>query len=659
MELLNDILIIFGLSTAVLFLCSYIHLPAIVGFLLTGVLAGPHGFGLIQSVHEVEVLAEVGVILLLFTIGIEFSFKDLVRIKRSVLIGGSLQILLTILVVFLISNMFGQPPGNSIFFGFLAALSSTAIVLKFMQDRADIESPHGQNSLAILIFQDIAIVPMMLFTPFLAGIADKPGNALLFLAVKGILIIFLVFVSAKWIVPFLFRLITRTRSRELFMLSIIVLCLAIAWSTSKAGLSLALGAFLAGLVISESEYSHQALANILPFRDVFTSFFFVSIGMLLNVSFVFTNLGQVTLMTGLLVLVKLITAIGAVLILGLPLRTAILVGFALCQIGEFSFVLSKVGIQHNLMPTDYYQLFLAVSVITMIFTPFFISFSPRFSEQVNRLPFPKMLKNGFSPFPNSTGKQPLSDHVIIIGFGLNGRNLAKAAKLSTIPYTIIEMNSETVRSEQKKGEPIQFGDATNEAILNHAYITKARIIVIAVSDLVATRAIVKLARSLNPKIHIIVRTRYYLEMERLYELGADGVVTEEFETSMEIFTRVLSKYLVPKEQIEQFIAEVRGAQYSVFRKMTKEAVSFCDLNIHLHNMEVRAFQIRSNFQFRGKSLSDIQPRRRYGVTILAIHRDAQTISNPDGGEQLFKGDIIVVLGQPQQIATIAPLFVHS
>jgi CPA2 family monovalent cation:H+ antiporter-2 len=279
MLLLNDVLIIIGLSAFVLYLCHLVRIPIIVGFLATGLICGPFGLALVKDIAAVKIFAEVGVVLLLFTIGLEFSFRNLLQIKRSVLIGGSLQVVITVAVAFGVSRYFGLSIGESVLIGFLISLSSTAIVLKIMQDRADVETPQGNTALGILIFQDIIVVPMMLLLPLLAGEENRIGTeALLLFLVEVLVVGALVIVSAKWIVPLFFYNIARTKSRELFLLSVIALCLAVAWLTHKVGLSLALGAFLAGLIISESEYSHQALGNILPFRDVFTSFFFVSIG---------------------------------------------------------------------------------------------------------------------------------------------------------------------------------------------------------------------------------------------------------------------------------------------------------------------------------------------------------------------------------------------
>ncbi len=653
--LLKGIVIIFGLSIVVVFICHRIRVPVIVGFLLTGILAGPHGLGFIKAVHKVEILAEVGVVLLLFTIGIEFSLKKLLQIKKATLMGGSLQVLLTLLATFAIARQIGQPFGESIFIGFLISLSSTAIVLKLIQERAEVDSPHGRTTLGILIFQDIIIVPMMLFTPFLAGATGNLGESLVILIAKGIGIILLVIVSAKWIVPQVLYQIARTRNRTLFLLSVVVICLTVAWITSSAGLSLALGAFLAGLIISETEYSHEALGNILPLRDVFTSFFFVSIGMLLDVGFLFQEPMRIAIIALGVLALKTVIAGFVTVLLGFPLRTAILVGLALSQVGEFSFILSKTGIEYGLLTGNIYQMFLSVSVLTMAATPFIIALAPRSADFVLRLPIPRRLKSGLYPVQGikRTSKQ---DHLVIIGFGINGRNLAQAARVGGIPYVIIEMNPETVKDEKAKGEPIYYGDATQDAVLQHADTKNARIVVVAINDPTATRRITEIVRRLNPKVHIMVRTRYLQELKPLYELGADEVIPEEFETSVEIFARVLAKYLVPRDEIERFIARVRSDSYDMFRSLSKESASFSDLTLQLPDVEISLLRVGVRSALAGKSLAQIELRKRYGVTVLAIRRGSQILSNPDGDMQPFANDVLFVLGPPDKLAEVTSLF---
>ncbi len=644
---------------AVLFICHRLRIPAIVGFLVSGLLAGPHGLGLITADKEVKVLAEIGVVMLLFTIGMEFSIKDLIRIKRAVLLGGAAQVLLTIAVVWGLLTQAHQTFGGAVFAGFLISLSSTAIVLKLLQERAEMESPHGQTILGILIFQDIIIVPMIIFTPMLAGSAEGSGLSLPLLAVQAVGIIVMVIVGSQWVVPKILYYMARTRSRELFLLTIVFLCLAVAWLTHSMHLSLALGAFMAGLTISESPYSHQALGNILPFRDIFTSFFFLSIGMLLDIRFLLANPILVFLLTLAVIFVKSFLATVAALSLGLPFRTAALVGLELGQVGEFSFILSETGLKYGLLDGEAFQLFLSVSVLTMAATPFIISYGHEISGFFSRLPMPGKLRTGLYPFQalTDTGKEGnLKNHLIVVGFGVMGRNVARTAQLAKIPYVIIEMNPETVRVEKKKGEPIFYGDAGQEEVLAHAQIKTARVIVLVIVDPAATQRITVMARHLNPNIHIITRTRFVQEMPHLYELGANEVIPEELETSVEIFSRVLTKYLIPRDEIERFVGELRADGYGMLRSLAKNTPSACDLQAYLPEVQISTLRVHGDSPFAGKTLSEIELRRKYGVTLLAISRKKQIISDPDADTLFLENDIIVVLASPEKLAEMSVLF---
>jgi monovalent cation:H+ antiporter-2, CPA2 family len=661
--LLNDIVIIFALAIGILCLCHYLRIPAVVGFLITGVLAGPHGLGLVKAVKEVEILAQIGVILLLFTIGMEFSLKELYKIKKSLLVGGSIQVGLTIVAVVILALIWGKPVNQAAFMGFLLSLSSTAIVLKILQDKAQVESPHGRKALAILIFQDLIVVPMILFTPVLAGGEEGILKALGIFILKGIAIIAFVAVSAYLVVPQLLFRIAKTRSREIFMLSLVAICFAVAWLTSSIGLSLALGAFLAGLIISRSEYSNQALSNIFPFRDVFTSFFFVSVGMLLDIRILAVHPYAIfSIMIGVLLFKSFIAAL-AIMLIGFPMRTAILGGLALGQVGEFAFILSQTGIKYGLLPENVYQIFLAVSIMTMALTPFIIMASPKIADFILKVPVANRFKNGLrggmALKSKAATKSLLKNHLVIIGFGVNGKNLAKAAKVAGIPYIIIEMNPETVRSERSKGEPIFYGDASQEAVLDHAGLRAARVAVLAISDHAATRRIVSIARKLNPTLHIIARTVYIQEVKPLFHLGADEIVPEEFETSVEIFTRVLVKYLVPKEDIDKFVAEVRSGAYEMFRSQTATSASLNDLKVHLPNVEISAVKIKENSSVITKSLAEIELRRKYGITLLAIRRNSEILSNPDADTKLCAEDVLIVLGPRDKIAGLSEIFYNA
>ncbi|NOX38638.1 MAG: potassium transporter KefB [Calditrichaeota bacterium] len=645
--LLKDIVILFSLSVGVLYLCHRFGIPTIVGFLVTGMVVGPYGLGLIHAMHEVEMLAEIGVVLLLFTIGIEFSLEKLLQLKKTVLIGGTLQVLITTWVAVILAKQFGFGgfTGEFIFLGFLMALSSTAVVLKLIQDRAEVDSPHGRITLGILIFQDIIIVPMILITPFLAGKSDQVDMAMWPLLVKGALIIILVIVGAKWLVPHLLYQIARTRNHELFLLSIVVICFGVAWLTAQAGLSLALGAFLAGLIISESEYSHHALGNILPFRDVFTTFFFVSIGMMLNMGFLFQQVITILLMTLAVLTIKSLIAGLVTLLLGFPLRTGILVGLALGQIGEFSFILSRVGLENGLLSGDIYQQFLSVTILSMASTPFLLALAPRLATRLGRLPLPDWVTR---PAEETRTVSNLRDHLIIIGFGVNGRNVARAARAAGIPYIIIEMNPETVRREQARGVPIFYGDATREPVLSRARVEHARVVVVAINDPTATRRITEAVRRLNPSAHLIVRTRYVQEVQPLYELGANEVIPEEFETSVEIFTRVLAQYLIPRDTIEKLVARVRADGYQMFRSLSAPLPAG-DLKLHLPDVEISTCRIPEESPVIGKSLVELNLRQRFDVSVVAIRRDEQLFLNPDPHLRLQSQDFLILLGKPEPL----------
>lgn len=646
--LLTDVVIIFSLAIVVLFVCHRLRLPAVVGFLFTGIFVGPFGVRLIKDMHEVEILAEIGVVLLLFTIGIEFSLEKLLKIRKPVLIGGPLQVIITFTASYFIAREFGQPVNNSIFIGFLVALSSTAIVIKLFQDKAEIDTPQGSTALGVLIFQDIIVVPMILITPLLGGASGSVGESLLILLGKAAAIILLVIISIKYIVPKLLYQIARTRNNELFLLSVVVLCFGVAWLTSLAGLSLALGAFLAGLIISESEYSHHALGNILPFRDVFTTFFFISIGMLLDVRFLIENVVIISAIVLGAILLKSFVAGFATLLIGYSLRTAILAGLALAQIGEFSFILSRVGSEHGIFGDVINQGFLAVAVLTMALTPFIMALGPRLADLVLKLPLPSKLVSGMSPAPPNLAEK-LEDHLVIIGYGIIGRNVARAACLAGVPYIIIEMNPDTVRSERAKGEPIFYGDATYESVLHITHIEKARVVVVAINDPTATRRITSSVRRANPACHMIVRSRYLQEMAPLHKLGANEVIPEEYETAVEIFARVLTKYLISKDEIEKFVNEIRADEYEMFRSLSRPEPATTDTELHLHDIDISAFRVEEGSSLSNKTLAEINFRRLYGVTIVAIRRNWEVLSNPGADSRIYSNDVLFMLGAPEKI----------
>lgn len=655
--ILKDVSLMLGLSVVVLYFFQKARIPAVLGYLLTGVVVGPHGLSLVKYSHEVELLSEVGVILLLFIIGIEFSLKHLAAIKKVVLIGGTIQVGVTVIATALAHYyLIDQDIAKSVFLGFLFSLSSTAIVLKLVQEKGQMNSLHGNIILAILIFQDIIVVPMMLFTPMLSGESTDIAMDIVWLVVKVTCAIALLLVSARYIVPYILSAIAKTRSQELFIISVVVICFSVAYLTSSIGLSLALGAFMAGLTISESDYNHQAIAYILPFRELFMSFFFVSIGMLLNLAFFIDHVGYILLITLAVVLIKSAIADFAARLLHFPPKTAIRVGLSLFQIGEFSFILSKTGIQAGILDAETNQYFLAVSILSMCLTPLLLAQSDRIVAILNRTPLSnpiirkKKEKEPDAPFDVSQARK-LEDHLIIIGYGINGRNLARAAQMSGIEYVIIEFNARTVEEERAKGEHIIFGDASSEHILKHANVHKARVVVIAISDASATKKIVQTTRHIAPGSYILVRTRYVKEIDENLKLGANDVIPEEFETSVEIFTHVLTKYLVPADKISSFVKEIRQDNYNMFRPSFRPGRSIVETN--LPGLTINSVRVKSYVKdVVDKTLSESNFRDKYNVTLLAIKKGEDIDTHIDGDTKIEMDDILYVTGQPEDISKV-------
>ena len=647
LPLFKDMLILLVASIPIAFIASRLRLPVIVAFMVTGVLIGPYGLALINDVHAVEVLAEIGVVLLLFAIGLEFSLRRILDMKRMVFGGGGIQVTLTALLTTLVAYEAGRRFGQAIFFGFLLALSSTAIVLKSYMDRAELDSPHGKAGIGILLFQDLCVVPMMLLAPVLSGKEGSSAVKILLTLGSAFAAVAIIIVTARKIIPYLLHHIVRLRSPEVFIIFIVLVSLGTSWITAQFGLSLALGAFIAGLVLSESEYSHQIVADVLPFRDVFNSIFFISIGMLLSIGFLVTHMGMVLAWVVALIVGKAFIIALAVRLLGNSLRVSTMTAVGLAQVGEFSFILAKVGVGQGLLTDADYQTFLAAAIISMIATPFLIKAAPRIGYAIqsklspNSLLEPSMM--GFDP-----GAQ-LKGHIIIVGYGLNGRNLSKVLHRVNIPYAILDLNAETVRKAAEQGEPITFGDGTRHEVLHRMNLESARILVLATSDPIATRRTVALAREMNTDIHIIVRTRYMTELPDLYQLGADQVIPEEFETSIEIFSRVLREYGVARNVIQGEVEEIRREGYQMLRAPSQPVLELSALSEALGVASTETLFIDRKSPVIGKTLGELNVRNQTGATVITAIRDGNTEINPGPDFKFEAEDIIVLLGSPEQI----------
>ncbi|HEX7181584.1 MAG TPA: cation:proton antiporter [Thermoanaerobaculia bacterium] len=639
---LRDSVVILAAAVVVILASHKLRVPSVVGFLLTGVLIGPSGLAWVPDTRQVEVFAEIGVVFLLFSIGLEFSLERLREIRRAFFLGGSLQSLLTLGAAFALALLAGLGAPRAAFVGFLVVLSSTAIILKLYTDRRELAAPQGRVAIGILLFQDFLIVPMIVLTPVLAGTVEASPAAVALRFTVSLAAVAAVFLLARYLMPRLLHQIVKTRVREVLVLGALLVCLGMAWLTESLEFSLALGAFLAGIVISESEYSHQVVAEIVPFRDVFNSLFFISIGMLLDLGFAMANVAAIGGLALLILVVKALAATGAVALLGFPGRIAVITGLGLAQIGEFSFVLLRVGQSHGMLPPALYQSFIAAAVLTMMLTPLLISQAPRLAELIPSLRGPR---------PEESAKaSALRDHVIVVGFGVNGRNLARVLREASIRYLVVELDAETVRRAQAAGEPVLFGDSVRREILEHAGVERARVVVFAISDPPAVRRSVRLARELSPGTHIIVRTRAVAEIEDLRACGADEVIAEEFETSIEIFTRVLQQYHVPTNVIRAQTRALRGEDYLMLRAPSRQGLSEALLRVLAQGL-TDVYQLGPENPQVGSSLRDIGLRERTGASVIALVRGQQHFPNPKPDLRLEDGDCLVLVGSHGEIGS--------
>ncbi len=649
---LREVAILLVASVGIAYLCYRLRIVPIVGFLLAGVLVGPGALGLVDDGDFVRQAAEVGVILLLFTIGVEFSLAKLARIGRAIFVGGGVQTLGTIAVVTAPLVAFGIELGPAIFTGMLVALSSTAIVLKLLAERAETDTPPGRLMLAVLIFQDLAVVVMVLLVPILAG---SGGSALevAWALGKAVLVVVFVLVGARRAVPWALDRLARTRRPELLLLAVVAVCFGTAWLTSLAGVSLALGAFLAGLVVSESHYAEAAVADVLPLQTVFNAVFFVSIGMLLDVGFVVGNVGLVLAAVVGVFVVKAVLVALAVLVLRWPARTAAAVALGLAQIGEFSFVLVLAGQPLGLTPAGLglagEQVFVATAVVLMLGTPWLLAAGPRLGRRLARRwpgPEPEEIEEDVE----------LEDHTIVVGYGPAGQRLGRVLHNTGIPFVVVDLNPENVEAAQRDGVPAFYGDIGRHHTLDHLGVTRAKVCVVAINDRDATERAVRLARYHNPTLQIIARSRFIADVAPLQQAGADVVVPEELETTVRLFSQVLGAYFVPPEEVARQVSLVRAGDYQVLRGSIQEAHLMVLQGLDEEGLHTRAVAVRPGAPAAGATLADLALRRDHGLTVLAVRRGLDTLGSPAGDFRVEAGDRLVLVGEAAQFAACAGLF---
>ncbi|MEJ5305374.1 MAG: cation:proton antiporter [Ignavibacteria bacterium] len=632
--LFKDILIVLAFAIPIVYLFNKLNLPSIIGLIVTGVLIGPNALKIITDSQGINQLAEIGIALLLFTIGIEISFNSFIKNFKEILIIGSLQVIITILAGFIFGITIGLNAQQSIFLGFLVTHSSTAIILKMLSDRDEIETPHGKLATGILVFQDLMILPMMLLIPILSISGDASfGDAIYRLIFSFILIVAIFFIS-RFLMPHILYLLIQIQMRDVFIIGVIVLSLGTAFVTQYLGLSFAIGAFIAGLIISETDYTHQVIGDIVPFKEVFTSFFFISFGLLLNLQLILNEPFKLIFLTIAVMSFKMIIIALIILIQKYPIRIAFLTGLYLSQIGEFSFVLVLKGKEANILTESFSNEFITLSLITMFLSPLLLKISPYISKKIPHLEKAKI----------EDYIEKLNNHVIIIGYGLNGRNIAKVLRETGIQYVIVEANPKNVLHAKKEGEKIINGDATKREVLEYTHIRSAKVVVVAISDSMATRIIVRLVKDLNPNVYLIVRTRYVKDVEELVKLGADEVIPEEFETSIQILSRVLKSYHIPNSVILAQANTLRTQSYGLFRDVRFTEHAFDQINQILAQGTIDTCLINDNHPVCNKTLKEINLRARTNATVISVIRNNQFIPNPSGDFQIQCGDLLVLFG---------------
>jgi monovalent cation:H+ antiporter-2, CPA2 family len=544
------------------FLAHRLHQPVILGYLVSGFAIGPFGFKLLSNVSDIKSLAEIGVAFLLFALGVEFSLAELKRVKEIAIKGSLLQIGLTIALVAIVTVITGWAEGitQGIFLGAVLSLSSTAIVLKTLTERGETNTVHGQIMLAILITQDLALGVMLAILPAL----KQPENiaiALGFALLKIALFVIVAIILSRWIVPHVLSHIAATESNELFLLVVIALCLGVALITEHLGLSIAMGAFVAGLMISEIDYADQALAKILPLRDTFASLFFASIGMLIDPAILINNFGLILGLVTLVMLGKAVIILGIVLKFGYSLKTAVIASFGINQIGEFSFVLALVGLELGLISQQTYSLLLGTTAITLLLTPLSLQVAPLIANSLNQTPLLAKLLQRFSAPKYLSMPEIITGHVVVAGYGRVGQVIVNILQSEGYPVLVIENSEASVQRLRMHQIPYIFGDADSELVLEKAHLETAKALAIALPDPASTRLLLKIALTIAPHLDVIARSHSNKEIDLLTQMGAKEVVQPEFEAALELGNHLLKTLGAAESYIQTVIKTIRKDRY--------------------------------------------------------------------------------------------------
>lgn len=638
MELLRDIVVLILCSAAVLVLFSKMGVPSILGFILTGIIIGPSGFHLISNTTAIELFAEVGVMLLMFTVGLEFSLSAIRKMRFEALVLGSLQMGLTMILMTGISIMFGLKIYEAILIAFVVSMSSTAIVMKLLQDQRKIRTPYGKIMVGILLFQDICLVPLMIFTPFLVPLRENNSPDILWNLMKSFVLIAVIFMAVKFLLPRILDFILHFRVREIFLPLVLALCFGLALLTSNLGFSLAMGSFIAGMILAESHYLYEIETEIKSLRNIFLSLFFVSIGMLPDLDYFFDSAFQILAGAGGIIGVKTIIVFLILYFAKYPVNISLFTALGIAQIGEFSFLLLNLAKELGILSAGSYQYLLSVTIVSMLTTPLLLYAG---SKVVNV----KILKEKIK----SSGTFPaLQDHVVIGGFGMNGQLLAKIFKALDIPFSVIEINPATVKKFREQGENIMFGDITRADNLAHLQIEKAAMFVIAISDPEATLKAIEIGRNMNKNMRIIVRSDFFSQIKEAYRRGADAVVSQDFEAAIQISSQILKYFGISTRFIRIQNELLRKHQYGFFMEKEDEEPDFKLTEMAAISELCELYLVRSGHPLIGKTVKELDftlNGRYLNVRIIGVVRKDELLRKVRSDFVLQEHDTLILYGE--------------
>ncbi len=644
---LELVLILLASAVFVVVLFRWLHLPPLLGYLLVGVAVGPFALAWIPDTDEGRHLAEFGVVFLMFSIGLEFSLPKLFQLRRAVFGLGFAQVLLTLGAVLAAASLAGAPWQAALAVGGAIAMSSTAMVLRMLTERIQLETPHGRDIVGVLLFQDLAVVPLLILIPAMAeGGGGELAQRLTFALAKATVVLVVLLFVGQRLMRGWFHIVARRRSHELFILNVLLITLGLAWITDRAGLSLALGAFLAGMLIAETEYRHQVEEDIRPFREVLLGLFFVTMGMRLDLGTVAANFSLTLALSAALVVFKFILVAGLARLFGAGPGAAVRTGLALAQVGEFGLVLMVLAQSVALLDRDFSQLVVAAMLLSMLAAPFLIQASDKLALRWSSAEW--MLQ---SLALHRVAAQSLATerHVVVCGYGRTGQRLAHMLEQEHIVVIALDTDPERVRGAAAAGEKVVFGDASRHETLVAAGVARASALVITFADTQLALRILHHVRALSPALPVIVRTVDDADMDRLIAAGASEVVPDTFESSLMLASHALVLLGVPLRRVVRRIREVREHRYSLMRGFFHGGTDEAEDPDEAREPRLHSVTLPTGASASGRSLGEIA-LDKLGVRVTALRRRELRMISPDPQTALQEGDVIVLLGTPEQLA---------